>query len=646
MATQQSKIILTAEDRTAAAFKSAQSSLKSLAAAVGGLYIAKQAADALIGLVSAAIDAGDSLAKTADRLGITTEALASMRHAGELAGVSADEMDKSLTKLNRSIAEGAAGQAKLEQAFGRLNLNARELATIPVDQAFNHISDAMKGVRNSAERTALAMDIFGKFGATMIGLMAGGSDGMKAAAAEALKLGLALSRVDAAKLEIANDSMYRIRSVFAGIGNTIATKLSPYIKAAADALIKLTTESDGFKEGITSGINAAIDAIGFLADAFYGLQVVWQILKTTWSEYNYFVLGGIAQLDEALVAVMNKMPGVHLEISKSLESLAMQAAMSVEESNAKLEEMLMAPMPSTRLKKWVEEVEASTAVLAEEIAAKGALMREHEQVQMDEDSARKVEKLRRDLEAVQLATMSEEEQLAVKYVRQYEILYAAERQKLITESEFNGRRMQLAKTYEENVTKLKETELKKRYGMQQVYSKFELAAVSSVLGQVSQLMQSKSKKQFEIGKKAAIAQTLINTYQAAMGAFTSLSSIPIVGPALGAIAAAAAIAYGLGQVSRIRSQSFDGGGGGAAPVYSANPSTGEPVGTPGDTGMSAASTIPSLATASPSTTPKSLNVTLIGSAFTAESMRDELIPLLEEAARDGVTNFNVNTLKA
>jgi len=58
-------------------------------------------------------------------------------------------------------------------------------------------------------------------------------------------------------------------------------------------------------------------------------------------------------------------------------------------------------------------------------------------------------------------------------------------------------------------------------------------------------------EQSAVGKAAAIAQTTISTFEGAQSAFTSLAGIPIVGPALGAVAAAAAVAGGIAQVKNI-----------------------------------------------------------------------------------------------
>ena len=55
-----------------------------------------------------------------------------------------------------------------------------------------------------------------------------------------------------------------------------------------------------------------------------------------------------------------------------------------------------------------------------------------------------------------------------------------------------------------------------------------------------------------IFKTAAIAEVTINTAKAAMAAFNAMAGIPFVGPALGAVAAGAAIAVGGVQINEIR----------------------------------------------------------------------------------------------
>lgn len=87
----------------------------------------------------------------------------------------------------------------------------------------------------------------------------------------------------------------------------------------------------------------------------------------------------------------------------------------------------------------------------------------------------------------------------------------------------------------------------------------QFAGTKQMLTDLGSLRNSKSKTAFEIGKKAAIAETVINTASAAMKAYTSLAVIPIVGPVLGAAAAGAAIAAGAVQIQNINAQEFKGG---------------------------------------------------------------------------------------
>ena len=135
------------------------------------------------------------------------------------------------------------------------------------------------------------------------------------------------------------------------------------------------------------------------------------------------------------------------------------------------------------------------------------------------------------------------------------------------------------------------------------------AKTFQMLGNLSSLFAGQSeraqRRAFEINKKMSIAQTLIETYSAAQGAYRSQLSIPDPSaPIRATIAAAAAVAAGLLRVQQISKQTFQspsvgtggggggggtgGGGGMAAPQGNAlnpnsqliNPNTGQPQGQP------------------------------------------------------------------
>ena len=82
------------------------------------------------------------------------------------------------------------------------------------------------------------------------------------------------------------------------------------------------------------------------------------------------------------------------------------------------------------------------------------------------------------------------------------------------------------------------------------------------LAKISALEKKKDaekRKAFEQQKKMQMAQTIISTATGAMAAYQALAVIPVVGPALGAAAAAMVIAMGAKQLQTIASSSYQGG---------------------------------------------------------------------------------------
>lgn len=128
----------------------------------------------------------------------------------------------------------------------------------------------------------------------------------------------------------------------------------------------------------------------------------------------------------------------------------------------------------------------------------------------------------------------------------------------------------LAKKTSDEIVKIREGEADAKIRLAQVEKEAEQAKVSAIGAAFGNLADIAG-KQTAAGKAFAIAQATIDTYQSAISSYKSLSGIPVVGPVLGAIAAAAAIATGVSTVKKILSVNVPGkggGGGGAAPSLS------------------------------------------------------------------------------
>ena len=111
----------------------------------------------------------------------------------------------------------------------------------------------------------------------------------------------------------------------------------------------------------------------------------------------------------------------------------------------------------------------------------------------------------------------------------------------------------------------RQQDVEKQKAYQQQIADLTIGAATnliSTLGSLNELFAGESeaeqKKAFKRNQSLQIAQTIIDTFRSATGAYQSLASIPIVGPGLGAVAAAAAVAAGLANVKKIKAQKFEG----------------------------------------------------------------------------------------
>jgi hypothetical protein len=131
------------------------------------------------------------------------------------------------------------------------------------------------------------------------------------------------------------------------------------------------------------------------------------------------------------------------------------------------------------------------------------------------------------------------------------------------------------------------------------------------------LLGEGSKKGFQIQKGASIAQTTISTIEGAIAAYKSLAGIPVVGPGLGAAAAAGVTASGLAAVRQIQSQTFNGGGSGG----------GGSLNLPSGSSAGQGFLVPSTPTAADTPQPEPVQAYVIGQQITNQQALDSELKL-------------------
>lgn len=223
---------------------------------------------ALIEGLKHAVERIDNLAKSADKIGITTEALAELQYAAGRTGTSAEALDIGIRKMTQTIEKASRAPGEARDAIESLRLTIDDLRGLNAAERFGVIADAIKDLGTSGERTAAALAIFGKTGDSLNNMIELGKVGLEEEADRARKLGLAISRVDAAKVEQAHEAMRDIGQAIDGIFNKLLPEIAPQIVALSDAVVDLTTDITGVGDAFVGTGDKIIRTSAVIADAW------------------------------------------------------------------------------------------------------------------------------------------------------------------------------------------------------------------------------------------------------------------------------------------------------------------------------------------------------------------------------------------
>lgn len=228
---------------------------------------------ALIAGAQSAVSSLDEIGKTADRIGITTDALQELRVVAESAGVTFSETDSALEKFSKGLGEAAMGIGQGRIALERLNLEGADLQAMGLDRALGAVADAMANVTDPTERTALAMQLFGRSGTGMLTLLREGSDGMDKMREDARALGVVVDEALIRKAEAAQTQLDLMSRVIKANVSTALVELAPLLVSTANGLASIAQAMASFRLGFNE-LPPLLDADGVraLADEYGGLS--------------------------------------------------------------------------------------------------------------------------------------------------------------------------------------------------------------------------------------------------------------------------------------------------------------------------------------------------------------------------------------
>ncbi|MEY3205076.1 MAG: hypothetical protein RLZZ21_1407 [Planctomycetota bacterium] len=223
----------------------------------------------------------DQTSKLAARLNVTYGEMAGLSLAAEKNGVSMESMKDAMTKADVAFVNAANGSASAAAAFDRIGLSAAQLNGMGTADRFQEIAKSIAALPTEAERAAAATQIFGRSGADLLPLFAGGAEGIARAREEADRLGLSLTNAQGQDVQKMVSSFETAQNAIQGVVQQVTAYLSPAITGVVEQFNTFIGDIGGANIGAMIGE-------GILAGAEYLAGVADWLVANFGSTFEYF----------------------------------------------------------------------------------------------------------------------------------------------------------------------------------------------------------------------------------------------------------------------------------------------------------------------------------------------------------------------
>lgn len=208
--------------------------------------LAALGAGAVIGRLKGVVASLDDIGKTADKIGLTTDALQELRTIAESAGIAQGSLDSSLERFNKRLGEAQQGTGAAKKALDEMGISANYLAGLGLDRALSVVADQISGIEDPTQRAAMAAALFGREGVAMVNLLREGSDGMERMRQEARDLGIVIDERLVREAEEAQTQLDLMSRVIDANLSTALINLAPLLVSSAQNIAAITSAVRNF----------------------------------------------------------------------------------------------------------------------------------------------------------------------------------------------------------------------------------------------------------------------------------------------------------------------------------------------------------------------------------------------------------------
>jgi len=163
--------------QTEASFKKMGSSVGGLASKFKSLLPVLSAAGFAVAAKDA-IELGDAIDKTSQKLGTSAEVWQQLSFAARQTSINTDVFAASIKALQRRSQLATESNNEYSKSYAKLGINAKEFANQPIEQKLSIIAERIKGVNSQTQKISIAEAILGEAGVQLLPLLDQGAAGL------------------------------------------------------------------------------------------------------------------------------------------------------------------------------------------------------------------------------------------------------------------------------------------------------------------------------------------------------------------------------------------------------------------------------------------------------------------------------------
>lgn len=218
---------ITSAESKSSKFATSMNKAISVVKKLAGAAVIGKAAKSLKNLADSAAAAGDKIDKQSQALGISRKAYQEWDYILSQSGSSIDSLGTSMKTLNNSILSG-------KDSVKKLGLSFDDLKGMNMEQQFEAVVRAFQQMPEGAEKSALAVELFGRNGMELLPLLNSTSDTIDQLRQKFADLGIEMTDKQIEAAVNYSDSMDTLKRTFDAVKYAIGAELLPVMTEWAD----------------------------------------------------------------------------------------------------------------------------------------------------------------------------------------------------------------------------------------------------------------------------------------------------------------------------------------------------------------------------------------------------------------------------